>query len=393
MIVYFVTNQKKENKMSSWHSYTEIFNLGHKAVQEIFLDDVLIEEKVDGSQLSFGMIDGTLHIRSKGREFDIYACDDMFKKACETVLSIADKLTPGWTYRGEYLSKPKHNSLCYDRTPIKNIILFDINIDQEAYISYNEKLTEANRLGLECVPLLFSGKVENLEQIRALLDNVSVLGGNKIEGFVVKNYNRFTVQKKAMFGKYVSEAFKEVHRKEWKEGNPTQGDIILRLSEEYKTPARWDKAIQHLREAGQIKDMPEDIGPLMAEIGKDTLKECEDEIKEKLFQYAWKHISRNLTRGFPEYYKKKLLEQQFNREQTSEQEYGPSPIVEFIKDKILKEEVDKVSGELIKLSPRKCLVCGGAYLTTHAACENGHTFYDEANMIDKVLNEPDKPDA
>lgn len=304
--------------MSSWHSYTEIFNLGHRAVQEIFEDEVLIEEKVDGSQLSFGLIDGELKIRSKGREFDINACDDMFKRACDSVLSIKDMLHPNWTYRGEYLSKPKHNSLCYDRVPVKNIILFDVNTDQEAYIDYVAKTEEGHRIGLEIVPTLFYGKVENVEQIRELLNRVSVLGGSKIEGMVIKNYNRFTHQKKAMFGKYVTEEFKEIHSKEWKNSNPTQGDIILKLVEEYKTPARWNKAIQHLKENGQLTDSPQDIGPLMGEISKDVLKECEDEIKEKLFAYAWKHISRNLTRGFPEYYKQKLLEQQFGVEPNME---------------------------------------------------------------------------
>ena len=173
--------------MSSWHSYPEIFNLGHRAVQDIFQDEVLIEEKIDGSQFSFGMIDGVLHVRSKGREFDVYACDDMFKKACETVLALADKLQPDWTYRGEYLSKPKHNALAYDRTPVQNIILFDINTGEENYLSDYLKLHEANRLGLEVVPVLFKGKVKDVEQIRTLLAKPSILGAQLIEGVVIKN--------------------------------------------------------------------------------------------------------------------------------------------------------------------------------------------------------------
>ena len=299
-------------------TYPEIFNLGHRAVQEIFEDDVLIEEKIDGSQFSFGMIDGVLHVRSKGREFDVYACDDMFKKACETVLALADKLQPDWTYRGEYLSKPKHNALAYDRTPVQNIILFDINTGEENYLSDYLKLHEANRLGLEVVPVLFKGKVKDVEQIRTLLAKPSILGAQLIEGVVIKNYSRFTQQKKVMMGKYVNESFKEVHRQEWKKDNPTTGDIMLKLVEEYRTPARWNKAIQHLKENGTLLNDPKDIGPLMKEVQIDVLKECKDEIKEKLFEYAWRHLSRNLTRGLPEYYKTKLLESQFGTEPNME---------------------------------------------------------------------------
>ena len=299
-------------------TYPEIFNLGHRAVQEIFEDDVLIEEKIDGSQFSFGMIDGVLHVRSKGREFDVYACDDMFKKACETVLALADKLQPDWTYRGEYLSKPKHNALAYDRTPVQNIILFDINTGEENYLSDYLKLHEANRLGLEVVPVLFKGKVKDVEQIRTLLAKPSILGAQLIEGVVIKNYSRFTQQKKVMMGKYVNESFKEVHRQEWKKDNPTTGDIMLKLVEEYRTPARWNKAIQHLKENGTLLNDPKDIGPLMKEVSQDVLKECRDEIKDKLFEYAWRHLSRNLTRGFPEFYKEHLLKQQFGVEPNME---------------------------------------------------------------------------
>ena len=326
--------------MSSWHSYGEIFSMGHRAIKEIFDDGVLIEEKVDGSQFSFGMIDGVLHVRSKGREFDVYACDDMFKKACETVLELAPLLHEGWTYRGEYLSKPKHNALAYDRTPEKYIIIFDIATDEENYLSYCEKGIEAKRLGLEVVPLLSAGKIDSIEQIRTLLAKPSILGGQLIEGVVIKNYNRFTHQKKVMMGKYVSESFKEVHRQEWKKDNPTTGDIMLRLVEEYRTPARWNKAIQHLRENGQLLNDPKDIGPLMKEVSQDVWKECRDEIKEKLFEYAWKHLSRNLTRGLPEYYKKHLLESQFGTEPNMEK------IIEEVRDKsILRDAVDKAERE------------------------------------------------
>ena len=49
------------NSPTSWHSYPQIYNLGHKAIAGIFDDDVLIEEKIDGSQFSFGRGDALVH--------------------------------------------------------------------------------------------------------------------------------------------------------------------------------------------------------------------------------------------------------------------------------------------------------------------------------------------
>ena len=64
--------------------------------------------------------------------------EGMFKTGVEQIKSIQHLLTPNWIYRGEYLSKPKHNTLCYDRVPEKNIIIYDIVIKDQCYLNYKE---------------------------------------------------------------------------------------------------------------------------------------------------------------------------------------------------------------------------------------------------------------
>lgn len=304
-----------ESLSTSWHTYPQIFNVGHRKVQDIFKEDVLIEEKVDGSQFSFARINGVLRCRSKGCEINTDYPEKMFKAAIDYVKSLEfneQDLHPGWTYRAEYLARPKHNALCYDRIPNHNLIVFDINPAEETYLSYAEKKAEAERIGLECVPMLFAGHIESPESLLKLLETQSILGGQKIEGFVIKNYSRFTEEKKAMMGKYVSEAFKEVHNKEWKADNQNALGIIELLTANYRTPARWNKSIQHLREAGKLEGSPKDIGFLIKEIGDDVEKECADEIKDKLYEWAWHKIRRGLMAGFPEHYKEMLLRESFD---------------------------------------------------------------------------------
>lgn len=310
--------------ITSWHSYPSIFALGHRALVDLLTVPVLVEEKVDGSQFSFGRfhVENTngeawnpdeLKVRSKGCAMIPDAPEKMFIKAVESVKSRWDLLHPGWTYRCEYLAKPKHNALTYDRVPNGHLIVFDVNTDHETYLSPVEKAVEAARIGLECVPLLFTGRLEKIEEFRAFLDTQSVLGGQKIEGVVVKplDYNLFGQDKKVVMGKFVSEVFKEVHAREWKASNPHSKDILSMLGDTYTSQARWNKARQHLQESGRLEGSPRDIATLMKEIPEDIKKECEAEIKEKLFAWAWPNIRRMTTQGVPEWYKDQLLRQQF----------------------------------------------------------------------------------
>lgn len=301
---------------NSWHSYPSIFNVGHKVLQGYFLGTVIAEEKVDGSQFSFGTFDGVLLCRSKGVQLDPETTSEshMFYKAVQTAKKIQPLLQNGWTYRAEYLQSPRHNSLPYDRIPKDHLIIFDINDGEESYLDYNAKQAEAARIGLECVPKLFEGEISTQEQFNALLDNISVLGGQVIEGVVLKRYDLFGKDKKVILAKYVSENFKEIHRAEWKEKNPTGADITETIGNSLKTPARWEKAIIHLKEKGELQDSPKDIGNLFKEVNQDLLKECQDYIKDELFKWAWPKISRISTSGMPEWYKQKLVEKQFKSE-------------------------------------------------------------------------------
>jgi len=287
--------------------------IGHKMIADIFKSSVLIEEKIDGSQFSFGLLEGELVCRSKGKQLILDAPEKMFARAVETVRELAPRLRQEWTYRGEYLEKPKHNALSYSRIPKGHIILFDIDAGLEEYMPPETKRDEAKRLGLECVPVLYEGMVSDFAMFKDFLERESILGGTKIEGVVIKNYNLFTAEKKVAMGKYVSESFKETNEKNWRESNPHQGDLEQMLIEQYRTNARWQKAVQHLRDNGTLDGSPKDIGALMREVPADVMKECEAEIKEKLFKHYWPKVSRGVMRGLPEWYKDQLAESAFEK--------------------------------------------------------------------------------
>lgn len=306
--------------MESWHSYPSIYNVGHRVVESLMGSPVNVEEKVDGSQFSFGVDDGgMLHCRSKGKDIDpAHLTEKMFGSAVETAKALMPRLRPGWTYRGEYLQKPKHNHLPYARVPALNIILFDVNTAEASYLSYPEKRQEAERIGLEVVPLVWQGTGPTLAQFDEWLTQESVLGGPPIEGIVIKpsDYDQFGPDKKVLMAKYVSPVFREEQKKSWRAANPTKGDIVQMLGMRYATEARWRKAIQHCRERGELEGSPRDIGRLLKEIPDDIAAEAEGVMRDALWTHFWPQIRRVAVSGFPEWYKRTLAEQAFTPHET-----------------------------------------------------------------------------
>jgi len=297
-----------DGEMKNLRSYSSPFNLGHKALADLFDGKVIVQEKIDGSQFSFGVRDGELFCRSRNQQIDF---DDsgMFALAVATAKDRQSMLEDGWTYRSEFLAKPKQNTLVYDRVPIGNVILFDIDAGDQDYLPPNQVSFTAEHIGLEYTPTWTHIGKPSMDQLNLWLEQKSILGNATIEGLVFKNYSKYGPDKKVLMGKYVSEKFREEHGKDWKQRNPGQNLFLANLVERYATEARWAKARQHLREAGELINAPQDIPLLLREANRDVLEECGDEIKEALFEHFWRQVSKGLTRGLPEWYKEQLAKE------------------------------------------------------------------------------------
>ncbi len=294
------------------NSYPTVFAIGHRAIEHLFEGPVLVEEKIDGSQFSFALLDGTRYAKSK--KAVLYPQEPesggMFNGALRTVNDL--DLHEGWTYRSEYVMKPTHNVLRYDRCPPNWLILYDVETEPQTFLSYEDKAIEAERLGLMVVPRMHQGVVPDLEMFQGFLERSSCLGETKVEGVVVKNYNVWTTEKKVAIGKYVSEAFKETNAKAWKEHKAPVIDAIIAS---LRTEARWQKTVQHLRDAGELEHSPRDIGKLFKELQQDTIREEEDFIRDRLFQDARAKIVRGVAAGFAEWYKEQLLKSAFDSQE------------------------------------------------------------------------------
>lgn len=286
-------------------SHEKIYRLGHKETQELFAGGyVEVTEKLDGSQIGFGIFHHQLEIRSKSVPINYTVMDSvpkMFRPAVEHILSIQDRLEPGFRYYGETLATKRHNKLCYDRVPKSHIALFSVINNNGDYLTCDFRKLVADKLECDVVPLLYNGHTFDKIMINALMASTSGLGG-KIEGIVARNYTTNTI------AKLVTDEFAEKIQKQ--RTTKTYEERINELFSQYYTQARWDKAYQHLSEAGLLKNDFSDLGALIKEVNIDTMNEEEEELREAVWQIYRKKFLKELTYGINKWYDQKLQNQQ-----------------------------------------------------------------------------------
>lgn len=307
------------SRIGSLGRYGKIFALGHRATKGLLDKPVVVEEKVDGSQISWGLVGDPprLWARSKRLTLDLDEPPNLFAPSVASIQRMAEDhlLTPGVVYRGEAMGRPRHNTLAYGRVPQGHIALFDVDAGTEDYLGCEEKARVATRLGIEAVPLLFEGVLSSPARLEKLLELESFLGGPRIEGVVIKRAHEvplFGEDGLPIRAKFVSEKFKEAHavNPDWKRLRQTE--FLRVLAESVSGPARWEKVVTGLMAEGLIEGgTPVEIGRIIGYIREDVRDECLDDLKDRL----WKHFERRfdgaVTKGFPEWYKKRLAEAAF----------------------------------------------------------------------------------
>lgn len=298
------------NNTQKLHSYPKVWSLAHREVAELIKEPCIVEEKIDGSQFSFGIRDAVqgspIYFRSKGAVIDEGDPPDIFKAAVREVRRIHEfiGLHPGWTYRGEALKGKGHNSLRYDREPANHVVIWDIDQGEENLLGWDDKYIEAARLGYEISPILYEGIV-TLDILTELLKRPPMLGGKMIEGVVIKRTRDNTIygrDGKVLVGKYVSDGFKEVHASNPEYKKTSKKDIVSLIAAQYSTEARWNKVVQHLAEEGMLLNAPQDIPNILKGLQEDIREESLDEIKDTLLKYYWKDISKKLVKNVPRWY-------------------------------------------------------------------------------------------
>jgi len=301
--------------------YPKIFHLGDRHLKQLFDDDVFVEIKLDGSQLCFSVHDHLLHIRSKGKVIYPEAPDKMFKNGVSHIVNMYrdGNIVNGIEYYCEYMKNKTHNTLSYKTIPKNHLMLFAAKIIKEdRMISDRLALKKlADAVQIDVVHTLYQGKISKEEELEKYMGKESFYGGCVEEGIVIKNYT-----KELMIGaeilpvltaKLVRKEFQEKNGIRWSKEEARPGKLEG-IKAKYKSIARWEKAVQVLKEIDKYTGSPKDIGLLISTVQADLTVEEKDSIKDDLWQIDGKAIVSASTHGLAEWYKDKLLKEQSDNE-------------------------------------------------------------------------------
>lgn len=191
------------------HPYGKIYHWNDLRLKGLLDGIVVIEEKIDGWQVNFGMVEDfygepQLALRTKNRSHEGPDIWEPLRPLWGRLQSL--DLRPGWTYRGEYVPEKKMNQITYDRPASGMVVIWDIDRGVEEYLSCYDKKQEALRLGFDAVEPLAIG-VFRPDSLPGLVPKHSLLGG-ETEGVVIKNYGR-AFKGHLMKGKYVRPEFRD----------------------------------------------------------------------------------------------------------------------------------------------------------------------------------------
>jgi len=281
--------------------------------------DWWIEEKIDGSQLSFRLHQDRLVFYNRGNEINADAPGWVFEAAISALSTLKPHLTRNVVYHGECVTKPKHNVVRYGRVPRLYFVLFDVQyVADGTYASRSVMELHASELGLECVPVLYANEDPAIqpgakadELIAAMTPGCSLLGGEDMpEGAVIKHHkfvrseNGKTVASKI---KVVRDAFKEEHRRPKKNKDTavpqtlTADESLERIMSWFPKEARWQKAKQRLRDQGKItgdeENSVKERGAIRDEARRDFKEECKDTLKSLLWAEFGQRLTQAVTDG------------------------------------------------------------------------------------------------
>lgn len=281
--------------MGEIKKYTDIVRLGHKMTVGVLNpgDHITITEKIDGTNSSFVPIE--LGVDCFSRNIQVTPDNTLrgyYGWIQENIVSIKEKLNPKYRYFGEWLIPHK---IVYKPEYYNNFYLFNVyDEDLREYLSDDIMRSEAARLEIKTVPLIYEGEYISFEHLMSFVgqSDMAVTFG---EGIVVKNVSYKDRYGHQVFVKLVHEDFAEI-QKQKKPKDPsviTQEQVFVNT---YLVEARVDKMLHKLVDEGildenfGIEDMGTILKNLNVRIYADLLKEESDylpaEYEDKLLRKA-----------------------------------------------------------------------------------------------------------
>ena len=265
---------------------------------------VIIQEKLDGSQLTISNINGVVTFFNKSKQIS-----GKSKPFLNSYLSLVNKphiFKSGYFYHGEAMISIKPHTIVYEREAKYFWVLYEVVRADNTSLVPEEIYELIKDTGIEYLPPLYDNKQETeyidyIQIAKRLMEDITTgeitshLGGTP-EGVVLKALNRTRDIKSVNTRyKFVRQELAEMNSKK-KKRIPRVSDeqIIEAIGKIYDTEARMRKGVQHLQEEDKwnYNDPKKNISSLVDELDLDLLSEAEDDIKSMLFIRFFPKISK-----------------------------------------------------------------------------------------------------
>lgn len=270
--------------MPEMKKYHDIVRLGHKSTVGMLNegDNVVIQEKIDGANASFRLIDGKVVAFSRNTQLDEH---NTLRGFYDWVQQNIDptSLRPDFIYFGEFLVSHK---VQYRDDAMNQFYLFDIfDTTTERYLPFGSVQSAAHFLGLNLIHVFYNGPYIDFAHLQSFVGQSAY--GNVGEGVVVKNVDYIDRYGRQLFVKLVSESFAEQQKQKLPKDPNQPSSPEQKFVDTYVTSARVDKFLYKLVDEGVIDEQygMEDMGVILKNLNPriydDLIKEESDYLPDE----------------------------------------------------------------------------------------------------------------
>ena len=263
--------------------YDSIPRYGKQGTRDILGTEVVVMEKLDGANASFGIIGGELKMFSRNQELNEH---NTLRGFYDWVRQNVDprKLFVSTIYFGEWLVP---HTVQYKKEVQNEFYLFDIyDVKTDTYLDWNITVQAAIHLGIRTPEVFFRGELHSMTDVDKYLGQSELTEiPNTGEGIVVKDYEG------QQFVKIVSDKFKET--KYTKQPSLDRTDIGA-LIDSVLTPQRVEKLIHKKIDLGLLPTELDvtDTGNVLKALSSDVVNDIFEEEMHIFLDMLRKKISK-----------------------------------------------------------------------------------------------------
>ena len=263
--------------------YDSIPRYGKQGTRDILGTEVVVMEKLDGANASFGIIGGELKMFSRNQELNEH---NTLRGFYDWVRQNVDprKLFVSTIYFGEWLVP---HTVQYKKEVQNEFYLFDIyDVKTDTYLDWNLTVQAAIHLGIRTPEVFFRGELHSMTDVDKYLGQSELTEiPNTGEGIVVKDYEG------QQFVKIVSDKFKET--KSIKQPSLDRTDIGT-LIDSVLTPQRVEKLIHKKIDLGLLPTELDvtDTGNVLKALSSDVVNDIFEEEMHIFLDMLRKKISK-----------------------------------------------------------------------------------------------------